>query len=59
VEENLVVREAILHTLKDNLVMAQNHMKKQADHGRFECQFVEEDQVFLRLQPYKNTSLKV
>ena len=57
-EENIVVREAILHTLKDNLVMAQNHMKKQADHGHFECQFAEEYQVFLRLQPYKHTSLK-
>jgi hypothetical protein len=47
------------HTLKENLVMAQNHMKQQADQGCSECQFVEGDQVFLRLQPYKKTSLKV
>jgi hypothetical protein len=39
--------------------MAQNRMKQQADQGRLECQFVEGDQVFLRLQPYKQTSLKV
>jgi hypothetical protein len=39
--------------------MAQNHMKQQADQGHSECQFVEGDQVFLRLQPYKKTSLKV
>ena len=39
--------------------MAQNHMKQQADQGRSECQFAEGDQVFLRLQPYKQTSLKV
>jgi hypothetical protein len=39
--------------------MAQNHMKQQADQGCSECQFVEGDQVFLRLQPYKKTSLKV
>jgi hypothetical protein len=38
--------------------MAQNHMKQQADQGRSERQFVEGDQVFLRLQPYKKTSLK-
>jgi hypothetical protein len=33
-------------------------MKKQADQGHSEQQFVEGDQVFLRLQPYKKTSLK-
>jgi hypothetical protein len=38
--------------------MAQNHMKQQADQGHSECQFVEGDQVFLHLQPYKKTSLK-
>ena len=34
-------------------------MKQQADQGLSEHQFVEVDQVFLRLQPYKKTSLKV
>jgi hypothetical protein len=58
VEKHLTVREAILHTLKDNLVLAQNHMKKQVDQGRSKCRFVEGDQVFLRLQPYKKNSLK-
>jgi hypothetical protein len=38
--------------------MAQNHMKQQEDQGLSECQFAEGDQVFLRLQPYKQTSLK-
>ena len=38
--------------------MAQNHMKQQVDQGHSECQFIEGDQVFLRLQPYKQTSLK-
>jgi hypothetical protein len=59
VDQTLLVREAILRTLKDNLVMAHNHMKKQADQGHSEHQFVEGDQVLLRLQPYKNISLKV
>ena len=52
-------REAILHTLKENFFMAQNHMKQQEDQSRSERQFAEGDQVFLRLQPYKQTSLKV
>jgi hypothetical protein len=47
VEKNLTVQEAILHSLKENLVMAQNHMKQQADQGHSERQFVEGDQVFL------------
>jgi hypothetical protein len=58
VDQTLTVREDILRTLKENLVMAQNRMKQQADQGRSERQFAEGDQVFLRLQPYKKTSLK-
>jgi hypothetical protein len=38
--------------------MVQNRMKQQADQGHSERQFAEGDQVFLRLQPYKQTSLK-
>jgi hypothetical protein len=38
--------------------MAQNCMKQQADQGCSERQFLEGDQVFLQLQPYKKTSLK-
>jgi hypothetical protein len=34
-------------------------MKQQADQGCSKHQFAEGDQVFLRLQPYKQTSLKV
>jgi hypothetical protein len=34
VDQTLTVREAILHTLKENLVTTQNHMKKQEDQGR-------------------------
>jgi hypothetical protein len=34
-------------------------MKQQEDQGHFERQIVEGDQVFLPLQPYKKTSLKV
>jgi hypothetical protein len=58
-DETLTVQEDILHTLKENLVMAQNHMKQQADHSHSECQFAKGDQVFLRMQTYKKNSLKV
>jgi hypothetical protein len=58
VDQMLTVREAILRTLKENLVMSQNCMKQKVDQGRSECEFVEGDQVFLRLKPYKQNSLK-
>jgi hypothetical protein len=48
---------AILYTLKENLVMAQNHMKQQEDQGHFECEFAKGDHVFLHMQPYNQTSL--
>jgi hypothetical protein len=38
--------------------MAQNKMKQQVDQHHSKCHFEEGDQVFLHLQPYKNTSLK-
>jgi hypothetical protein len=43
VDTNLTIREAILYALKDNLFMAQNHMKQQTDQGRSKCHFVERD----------------
>jgi hypothetical protein len=51
VDQTLTVREAILRTLKENLVMDQNRMKQQADQGHSEHQFAEGEQAFLRLQP--------
>jgi hypothetical protein len=36
VDQTLTVHEAILRTLKENLVMDQNHMKQQVDQGRSE-----------------------
>ena len=47
VDQTLTVQEDILCTLKENLVMAQNRMKQQADQGLSECHFAEGDQVFL------------
>jgi hypothetical protein len=47
VDQTLRVQEDILCTLKENLVMAHNHIKKQVDQGRSERQFAEGDHVFL------------
>ena len=58
VDQTLTVQEDILHTLKENLVMAQNRMKQQANQGHSKRHFVEGGQVFIRLQPYRKTSLK-
>jgi hypothetical protein len=43
-------RTTTLAALKDNLHMAQNHMKQQVDQHCSERVFQEGDQVFLRLQ---------
>jgi hypothetical protein len=57
-EKTITVYPTILHSLKDNLVIDQNHMKQQAYQGCSKRQFVARDQVFLHLQPYRQTSLK-
>ena len=50
-------QQEVLQILKDNLVTSQNRMKQQADQHR-SGSFEEGDWVFLRLQPYKQMSLK-
>jgi hypothetical protein len=53
VEDHIENQQQVLQILKDNLTMAQNHMKQQADQHRSERSFEVGDWVFLRLQPYK------
>jgi hypothetical protein len=43
VDQTLTIREAILRTLKENLVIDQNRIKQQADQGCSERQFAEGD----------------
>ena len=57
VEDHIENQQQILQILKDNLTMAQNRMK-QADQHRSERSFEVGDWVFLRLQPYKQMSLR-
>jgi transposase InsO family protein len=58
VEDHIENQQQVLQILKDNLTMAQNRMKQQADQHRSERIFEVGDWVFLRLQPYKQMSLK-
>ena len=51
-------QEAPLSILKENLEMAQNHMKQQVDQHHSKHSFEEGGHVFHHLQPYKNTYLK-
>jgi hypothetical protein len=48
----------ILRALKDNIATAQNQQKLYADKGRVERHFEVGDLVYLRLQPYWQSSLK-
>jgi hypothetical protein len=58
VEYHIKHQQQVLQILKDNLTMAQNHMKQEAYQHCSERNFEVGDWVFLRLQPYKNMSLK-
>jgi hypothetical protein len=57
VEDHIKHQQEVLQILKDNLTMAQNRMKQQANQHRSERSFEVGDWVFLRLQPYKPMSL--
>ena len=53
VDNNLTSHADIVCILKDNLVLAQNHMKRWAKQHHSKCLIDEGDQVFLHIQPYK------
>jgi hypothetical protein len=48
----------ILRELKDHLQRTQNQHKVQVDKHRVECTFEVGDLVYLRLQPYRQASIK-
>jgi hypothetical protein len=58
VEYHIEHQQQVLQLLKDNLTMEQNLMKQHAYKKHSETSFEVGDWVFLRLQPYKNMSLK-
>ena len=58
VEYHINHQQQVLQLLEDNLTLAQNRMKNQVDQHHSERSFDVDDWVFLRLQPYKQMSLK-
>ena len=57
-EDHIEHQQEVVQLLKDNLNLAQNQMKQQEDQHHSERSFDVGDWVFLRLQPYKQMSLK-
>ena len=53
-EEHIEHHQQVLELLKDNLTLAQNRMKQQADQHRSERRFEVGDWVFLR---YNRTNM--
>ena len=58
VKNQLEETQKIVQILKENLNNARNRMKQQADHNRTEREFEFGEWVFVKLQPYKQLSLK-
>ncbi|KAL0462690.1 UNVERIFIED_CONTAM: Transposon Ty3-G Gag-Pol polyprotein [Sesamum latifolium] len=58
VDRSLQHREATIRILKEHLHNAQHRMKVQADKKRSQREFAVGDLVFVKLRPYKQTSLK-
>jgi transposase InsO family protein/ribosomal protein L21E len=56
-EQMLCAREATMALLQQQLLRAQERMKRQADKHRLERSFKVGDMVYLRLQPYVQTSI--
>jgi hypothetical protein len=57
-EDHIEHQQQVIQILKDNLIMEQNRMKQQEYQHHSERCFEVGGWVFLRLQPYKQMSLK-
>ena len=58
VDRTLQAREQAVSMLKFNLKKAQDRMKSQADKHRSEREFAINDWVYLKLQPYRQTTIR-
>jgi len=57
VDVHLQDRNQLINMLRDHLHLAQNRMKHQADKLRTEREFLVNDWVYLRLQPYRQKTI--
>ena len=57
VDKSMQAREAALKMVKFYLVRAQNRMKQQADRGRSDRQFAPGELVYVKLQPYRQSTV--
>jgi hypothetical protein len=57
VEVTIQEKDHMIKTLQQNLLQAQQRMKKYADANRTERSFAPGDFVYLKMQPYRETSL--
>ncbi|GJX69685.1 transposon ty3-G gag-pol polyprotein [Tanacetum coccineum] len=57
VDEYLCDRDEVLRQLRNNLLAAQNRMKVNADRHRRELEFNVGDLVYIKLQPYRQSSV--
>lgn len=58
-EEFVQQRQHMTSLIRDQLLLAQSRMKQQADKGRSERTFEVGDFVYLKLQPYRQSSVSV
>ena len=58
-QEQLQTRDVLLDSLKQNIQKAQLRMKIQADHHRRELEYNVSDFVYVKLQPYRQHSLRL
>ena len=57
-DRSLHAREKVIHSLRHNLTKAQHRMKQLADKHRSEREFGVGDWVYVKLQPYRQHSLR-
>nr|GFA36244.1 retrotransposable element Tf2 [Tanacetum cinerariifolium] len=58
VERTLQAKEKAMSMLQFNLKKAQDRMKSQADKHRYDKEFTVLDWVYLKLQPYRQITIK-
>lgn len=58
VDRTLSAREVAIRIIKDNLAKAQNRMRQLANKGRSERELQVGDWVYVKLQPYKQLSVR-